>query len=1054
MPAESLTVQKFRRPENLYGDMPPVPTQVDDCVFGKRLTEERWLAIEQESVLFPEEKKIANRVLMNNEISLAWTDDEKGMFKEEFIPPYKIPTIEHTPWRDKNIPIPPSAQKEITAKIREKINNGTYEPSQGSYSSSIFVVRKKDGTYRFVHNLQTLNSITVRDNATPPLMDAYVEEFSGLACVGLLDLYDGYGQYPLHNDSRDLTAFQTALGPMRLTTVPQGGSNSVGAFQRAMNFILADEFNEEATAYIDDVGVKGPKTRYEDENGVPERLKENDGVRQYVYEYLCSLNRVLWKMGKFGGTFSGKKLRLCDAVLTIVGFSCSYFGRKPTSTSVKKIVEWPACRNVKEVRGFLGTVGPARQWIWKYAEIARPLVKLTAGKVADKDFRWTAEAEEAFKAVKEAVANCGWIRPVDYESPNQVYLAVDSSQIAVGWELGQDHEEKRRPARFGSVTFNEREGRYSQAKLELYGVFRALKQCRTWLYGRPVRLEVDAKYLIEMINAPELPNSAMTRWLWFIHHFDLRLVHVPANQHKVVDGLSRRRGTDTDTDDGDAEEFLDKTCGVIQVVAPDQREPDYRTYLIQEIYDPKWQKLGRYLETHDVSDLPPKEQRAIREKSKYYFIRDGKIYRRVHNEMPREVLGTRERRLKVIQEAHEQGGHKGRLSLRHRVSLRFYWPRMAKDVDAFVKSCDRCQRRDPRHYELESAAVHPSDIGQTWGIDLVTMPEKNGYRYIVIARDDLSKWVEAAPLKAKNPADIAKFILDNIITRYGFFQRLKSDRVTEFLKEVKYQLARFNIHHVKTSSYHPEANGVVERGNGPFKEALHRLALDADQRWPELICFACWAERTTVSRTTGYTPYQLMMGQECVLPFDLEEATFLVRGLKDGCTTEELLSHRTRQLQRRQIDLELAHERLKIAREIASRDHNLRYDRRMVEPYTPGQWVLLRNSSLDNTMAMKQKDKWSGPYIVVSQTPGKAYRLREVDGSEFAEYYSHNRLRPYYRRSEIELLQEQAAVEADIDEGEMSEDEETEDYTWARAFNVPQTLLPDTRAAPRPNYPV
>lgn len=201
---------------------------------------------------------------------------------------------------------------------------------------------------------------------------------------------------------------------------------------------------------------------------------------------------------------------------------------------------------------------------------------------------------------------------------------------------------------------------------------------------------------------------------------------------------------------------------------------------------------------------------------------------------------------------------------------------MAKDVDAFVKTCDHCQRRDPCHYELESTVVHPSDIGQTWGIDLVTMPEKDGYWYIVIARDNLSKWVEAAPLKAKNPADIAQFILDNIITRYGYFRRLKSDRGTEFLKEVKHELARFKIHHVKTSSYHPEANGVVEQGNGPFKEALHRLALDADRRWPELVNFACWAKRTTISRTTGYTPYRLMLGQECVLPFDLEEATYLV----------------------------------------------------------------------------------------------------------------------------------------------------------------------------------
>ena len=247
----------------------------------------------QESVLEEEERKLANWVIMRNEKSFSWTDEERGRFKEEFIPPYKIPTIEHTPWRDKPIPVPPAALQEVTEKIKDRIRTGVYEPSQGSYSSSIFVVKKKDGSYRFVHNMQTLNSITVRDNAVPPLLENFADEFAGLSCVGLFDLYDGYGQYPLHPDSRDLTAFQTALGPMRLTSIPQGGSNSVGVFQRAADFIANDENPPTCVAYLDDFGVKGPSTKYEDEDGEPERLITNPGVRRYIYEYLEALNRIL-----------------------------------------------------------------------------------------------------------------------------------------------------------------------------------------------------------------------------------------------------------------------------------------------------------------------------------------------------------------------------------------------------------------------------------------------------------------------------------------------------------------------------------------------------------------------------------------------------------------------------------------------------------------------------------------------------------------------------------------------------------------------------------------
>ena len=1021
----------------MYDDLPEVPPRVSQLEFGERLTQERWEDIVRESVLSPEEAKIANRVLMNNEGSLAWTDSERGMFLSEYIPPYKIPTTEHVPWRERTVPIQKSIQKEVTAKIRERLANGTYEPSQSSYSSSIFVVAKKTGGFRFVHNLQTLNSITIRDNAIPPLIDDYVENFAGLACVGLLDLYDGYGQYPLAEESRDLTAFQTSLGPMRLTTVPQGGSNSVGVFQRAMNFILADEYAEEAMAYLDDVGIKGPSTRYEDEDGEPERLKDNPGVRRYIYEYLQSLNRVLWKMKKFGGTFSGTKVRLCDEVLNIVGFSCSYLGRRPTETSIKKIMTWPTCRSVKEVRGFLGTVGPARNWVRRYAEIARPLTKLTAGNISKKDFVWNDEADAAFDAIKRAVEQSGWLRPIVYESDEQVYLAVDSSLIAVGWELGQDLDGKRRPARFGSATFNDRESRYSQAKLELYGVFRALKRCADYVYGRRIRLEVDAKYLIEMINNPEVPNAAMTRWLWFIHLFDLEIVHVPANRHAVVDGLSRRERAEEDSEEEDDEAWLDRVCGAIQVISPEERTEGYRTYIIQENYDQEWRDLGGYLETRRVDGFTDARRRSIEAKARHYFVRDGKIYRRMQGEIPREVIGTNEKRLELLQQAHEEGGHKGTLALKHRISMRFFWPKMMKDIREFVRTCDRCQRRDPRRFEEAGQAVHPSDIGQTWGIDLVIMPPSSGYRYVVIAREDVSKWVEAKAIKKKDAVSVARFILSSIITRYGYISRLKSDQGTEFMGEVRVQLEKFGIRHVRTSAYHPQANGVVERGNGPFKEALYRLALDRGKQWPDLIIFACWAERTTVSRTTGYTPYRLMMGQECILPFDLEEATFLVRGHQDRCSTAELLRHRIRQLQRRSIDVELARERLTIAREVAVRDHNLRYDRRVREPFEPGQWVLLRDSSRDLTVATKENDKWTGPMVVVEQTAGRAYKLRELDGAESAEYVSHSRLRPYYRRDDIALLQRQEESERDPD---LFDREQSEMPTWGQ----PRADLEDT----------
>ncbi|KAI0336913.1 hypothetical protein BDW22DRAFT_1340865, partial [Trametopsis cervina] len=89
---------------------------------------------------------------------------------------------------------------------------------------------------------------------------------------------------------------------------------------------------------------------------------------------------------------------------------------------------------------------------------------------------------------------------------------------------------------------NEREARYSQPKLELYGLYRALRAYRLYLIGvQKLQVEVDAKYIKGMLNEPDLqPNATINRWIQGILLFDFELLHVPAERHKGPDALSRR----------------------------------------------------------------------------------------------------------------------------------------------------------------------------------------------------------------------------------------------------------------------------------------------------------------------------------------------------------------------------------------------------------------------------------------------------------------------------------------------------------------------------------
>src|SRR6266852_2216182 len=106
--------------------------------------------------------------------------------------------------------------------------------------------------------------------------------------------------------------------------------------------------------------------------------------------------------------------------------------------------------------------------------------------------------------------------PIDYTTSRPVFLAIDSSWRAVGWILSQECENGQcKPSRFGSIAWNDRESRYSQPKIELYGLFRTLRTLQVHIVGiTNLVVEMDAQYVKGMLSNPDMqPNAAMNRWI-------------------------------------------------------------------------------------------------------------------------------------------------------------------------------------------------------------------------------------------------------------------------------------------------------------------------------------------------------------------------------------------------------------------------------------------------------------------------------------------------------------------------------------------------------------
>src|SRR5467141_3870305 len=258
---------------------------------------------------------------------------------------------------------------------------------------------------------------------------------------------------------------------------------------------------------------------------------------------------------------------ICVPKVVAVGHRCTYKGCYPQDRKVQKILDWPDCTTLTEVWGFLGVCGIVRIWVKGFAKRAKPLVVLTK---KDMDFVWGPDQKSSMEALKQAIITAPCLRPIDYHSDRCVILAIDSSCIATGFillQLGADN--KWYPSRFGSITWNERESRYSQAKIEICGLWHALQAYRLYIIGvKNLWVEIDASYIMGMLNNPDIqPGAVVNRWIVGIKLFHFKLVQVPGTLHSGPDGLSHQAPSPNDPIEVDnMDNWLDKTMGFAVVL--------------------------------------------------------------------------------------------------------------------------------------------------------------------------------------------------------------------------------------------------------------------------------------------------------------------------------------------------------------------------------------------------------------------------------------------------------------------------------------------------------
>ena len=160
-----------------------------------------------------------------------------------------------------------------------------------------------------------------------------------------------------------------------------------------------------------------------------------------------------------------------------------------------------------------------------------------------------------------------------------------------------------------------------------------------------------------------------------------------------------------------------------------------------------------------------------------------------------------------------------------------------------------------------------------------------------------------------------------------------------------------------------------------------------------------WAERVSIQKSSGYSPFYIAHGVEPLLPFDLAEATYLAPKMDQVMSTEDLIAQRAKMLQKHPEDLERVRKMVLKARwdSVKQLEKSMK-DKIQDFNFKPGTLVLVRNSKADKTMSDKTKPRYLGPMVVIRRTLGGSYILGELDGSLSKLRYAAFRLIPYCPR--------------------------------------------------------
>ena len=909
------------------------------------------ISLENTDLTFQQKAKLKQLLIENQDI-FALSDIDLG---RTHLLEHRIDTKDHPPISQKPYPVPHALRNIIKEHVDKMLKQGVIRPSFSPWASPVVLVKKKEGTLRFCIDFRKLNAITVKDTYPLPRIDDILTTLNKTRYYTSLDLQSGYWQVPVHKNDISKTAFITFGGLWEFITLPFGLCNAPSLFQRLMERVLSGLLWKFAFVYIDDILCCS--TTFD--------------------EHVSHLKQIFNRLRAANLKLKISKCHFAQKQISFLGHTVSQQGIAVDPSKTDKIMKFPQPTTITELKRFLGLCSYYRRFVQNFSKIAQPLNALLR---KNTNFIWSNDCENSFKTLKTHLVTPPVLRYPDFKK--DFIVQTDASGKALGAVLSQIYEDGEHPIAFASRTLNTAESKYPAIELEALAVVFAIKRFRPYVYGHKITIQTDhapLKWLLSTATSPD-GSSKIQRWALTLQEYDFVVQHRPGKCNANADALSRVNITSLQSDD------FPHTALSNEVNSPMQQ---------QQRNDPELNVILNFLK-HNVLPENDNLAREIALTCPRYSIIDGILYYSDPKQRTIfQLVIPKSMQIEILESMHANlfAGHFGFHRTITKLRQYYFWKTMIKDARDFCLRCAECQFRKSPSQKARMPLKPLPAVSLPWdrvAVDIlgpINPPSQLGHRYIIIFTDYLTRWVEAYPLVDIKANTVARIFVEGIICRFGSPSQLLSDRASNFLSKVMYEVCKIlQTKKINSTSFHPQTDGLVERFNRTLITCLS-IYMKQKNDWHVFLPYILFAYRTSPHASTKESPYYLLFGRDPKLPTaeklseppspyvcDLDSyAHVLHRYLHDAWT---LAKHNLVQAQEQQ---------------------KAYYDKKThIYEYKEGDKVLLHNPVVPLGTSPKFHKPWENIWRIISLKNFPVVELQKIADPGYHTRAHANRLKPFF----------------------------------------------------------